>query len=257
MNPLKEIDQNFLYHATKIPQISAEMVVTQMENLSFIDSGLSCDTFNIFHIYDGPKTSYQDIERVLQYYKARQLDYCLWISKENLTKQLHHYFKRCSLQQQNMEVGMMLDLDHYTTIASQRHQHIIQVSNAAQLQDYAGVIAANWSPPDQNILKYYEKTASHYLNSLNKVILLTYYDGITPQSTLEMFPTNEDTIGLYGLATLEDARGQGIGSAMMTKALNLAKSLHYKRVVLQASEDGLNIYKKIGFEALTEYYEFS
>ena len=119
------------------------------------------------------------------------------------------------------------------------------------------MIAANWSPPDKNVNLYYERAVNHYLDSSNGIILLTYYEDGIPKSTVEMFPTDEATIGLYGLATLEDARGQGIGSAMMTKALNIAKDLKYETAVLQATEDGLGIYKKFGFVPYTKYYEFS
>ena len=75
--------------------------------------------------------------------------------------------------------------------------------------------------------------------------------------TVELFPTDDKTIGIYGLATLANHRGQGIGSALMTYALNLANDQGYQQVVLQASADGEGIYKKLGFTPYTTYFEFA
>ncbi len=58
------------------------------------------------------------------------------------------------------------------------------------------------------------------------------------------------------LATLADRRGKGVGSAMLTYALNLTQSLGYKNAVLQASQDGIDMYKKMGFQTFTQYFEF-
>jgi GNAT superfamily N-acetyltransferase len=56
------------------------------------------------------------------------------------------------------------------------------------------------------------------------------------------------------LATLADQRGKGIGSVMLTYALNLAQSLGYKNAVLQASQDGIELYKKMVFQTFTQYF---
>jgi ribosomal protein S18 acetylase RimI-like enzyme len=72
-----------------------------------------------------------------------------------------------------------------------------------------------------------------------------------------MFSSGNGNLGFYALATLENYRGKGIGSAVMTFALNKAKMLGYRNVILQASEDGIKIYQKLGFEIKTVYYEFA
>jgi predicted acetyltransferase len=44
---------------------------------------------------------------------------------------------------------------------------------------------------------------------------------------------------------------------MLTFALNSAKTLGYQQVILQASEDGLRIYEKVGFQKFGLYYEYA
>lgn len=254
---LQSIDINFGLHANTVPEKIDGMEVVHFDNLSFVDSRLSCDTFNVIHVQNGVMITKQELADSVDYFKKRNLDYCLWVNNENLTDNLRSYFSELQLTEQNAEVGMALDLKSYTPIISDLHSHILQVDNVQKLGDYGRIIAANWSPPDVNILSYYEIAAEQYLKGDAGIILLIYYDGIQPKATVELFPSDDDTIGIYGLATLEDARGKGIGSALMTMALNVSRKLNYKQVVLQASEDGIGIYKKLGFRQYGIYYEYA
>ncbi|MTI40544.1 N-acetyltransferase [Fulvivirga lutimaris] len=227
------------------------------ENVVAVDSTLSCDTFNIIFIRNGLAITQAELEDIIRYYTNKDFDFCIWVNAENLTDNLKEIFKSVNVSHQNEEVGMVLDLSQYEVIVSDRHNDIVVVSDSEVLSDYANIIAANWSPPDKNVNAYYENTSEYYLQNPDGVKLLVYYDGGTPLATVELFPSDNSTIGIYGLATLEDARGKGIGSALMTKCLNMAKKSGYKKVVLQASEDGIGIYKKLGFQSATTYYEFA
>lgn len=256
LNDIQRIDRNFLLHATRIPELTAGMQVFDDSHLSYADSSLSCDTFNIIHI-TGPELEATTFKAAVQHFRARDMAYCIWVNDENESERVRQYFSDLGIQAQGQEIGMTLDLPNYEPIAAIKHQHIVQVSNPQQLRDYASVIAENWTPPDVNVLRYYELTASHYLNDAHGVILLVYYQHGKPVATVELFPSDRETIGVYGLATLEDTRGQGIGSALMTYALNVARQSGYKKVVLQASEDGMGIYQRLGFRAQTKYLEYS
>ena len=103
------IDKNFLLHATRVPETTNGMKVMHRKSLSYVDSGLSCDTFNIIHIHQGKSEDHSDIKEALEYFDDRQLDYCLWINEQNLTAGIKAHFQDFSLSEQNMEVGMLLD----------------------------------------------------------------------------------------------------------------------------------------------------
>lgn len=253
---LQQIDENFMLHATKIPELTNNMSVIYLNNISYVDSSLSCDTFNIIHIRNGFNVTNHELTLSINHFKKRNLDYCIWVNKENYTGKLQAYIAELSLARKNEEIGMSLDLTKYKPIESDKHQNITKVDSTQNLRDYSTVIAANWNPPDNNIMTYYELTSKQYLDEGNGVILLIYYEDAIPKATVELFASDKKTIGIYGLATLEDARGKGIGSALMTMALNKAKELNYQQAVLQASSDGIGIYKKLGFEVQTEYYEY-
>mgnify|MGYP001801245329 CR=1 FL=1 len=251
-----KIDQNFNLHATKIPEQCSSMQVVNLGALSFVDSSLSCDTFNIIHIKNGELATRENIENAVCFFKNKEHDFCLWINTENLTPPVINTLKTLNLTEQNQEVGMLLSLEEYQPVEDDNHANISRVSTPNELLTYANAIAMNWSPPDQNVLAYYKKAANNYLNQEN-VVLLTYEVDGKVVSTVELFASDEETIGLYGFTTLQTYRGLGIGSSLMTYSLNLVKSKGYKNAILQATEDGLGIYRTYGFKDFTTYFEFS
>lgn len=54
--------------------------------------------------------------------------------------------------------------------------------------------------------------------------------------------------GLYGVATLPQARRQGIGTGMTLAAMRTAERLGYRRATLQATPMGLNVYRRLGWQ---------
>ena len=250
------IDQNFSLHASKIPSLTSGMQVFESPNLLYTDSGLSCDTFNIIHITNGANLTIEALRMAVQHFKEKKLEYCIWINQENLLP-AQPLFNQLGLAQQNEEVGMVLNLDQYNLIEKETDKNIKIVNDHSSLEHFASAIAANWTPPDANILKYYSETAAQFLDKTNNIKLLLYYHEAIPVSTIELFPTNKEIVGIYGFTTLQTHRRMGIGSSMMTFALNLCKKLGYEKVILQATNDGIGIYQKYGFEPFTVYYEYA
>ena len=58
--------------------------------------------------------------------------------------------------------------------------------------------------------------------------------------------------GLYHVATVPSARGQGIGKAVTLAALEHARDLGYRAAILHASKEGEPIYRQIGFQEVCQ-----
>jgi len=83
---------------------------------------------------------------------------------------------------------------------------------------------------------------------------LGYLNG-KPVSTSTVF-YGGGTAGIYCVASLPEARGKGLGAAITLKPLLDARDMGYRVGVLQSSEMGFNVYKKLGFRHLCQIENF-
>jgi GNAT superfamily N-acetyltransferase len=64
------------------------------------------------------------------------------------------------------------------------------------------------------------------------------------------------TGGLYNIATVADARGQGVGRAVTATLANVARERGCAQTVLHASEAGRPLYDRLGYEAVCVVPQF-
>ena len=92
------------------------------------------------------------------------------------------------------------------------------------------------------------------INSANIKLFMAYYKD--EPATVIMSYINDDTLGLYMLATLYEYRRLGLARAIMTYIINNAYSEGLKYAILQATEAGYALYKELGFEEYCQYKVF-
>jgi GNAT superfamily N-acetyltransferase len=81
------------------------------------------------------------------------------------------------------------------------------------------------------------------------VAFLVAYAEDEPVATGAAYFTGQ-TAGLYNITTLDSARGRGIGTAVTAALMELARKGGCTEAILHASEDGLPVYQKLGFETV-------
>ncbi|RPI01183.1 MAG: N-acetyltransferase [Ignavibacteriae bacterium] len=75
---------------------------------------------------------------------------------------------------------------------------------------------------------------------------LALLDG-KPVGTSQLF-LSEGVAGIYNVSCIPEARGQGIGSAITLAPLLEARRMRYRIGILQASQQGYSVYRRLGFQ---------
>lgn len=140
---------------------------------------------------------------------------------------------------------------------------IVPVIDAGTLDEFLRVIAADWlewtdgetTPVQQRTLDAWrsqippklagEPVALRWIGRVDGTVVATSRISI-----------GAGVAGLYAISTLPLHRGKGYGRAMTIAALRAARRLDYRIGVLQASDLGYSVYRRLGFRDLFSYAVF-
>lgn len=128
-----------------------------------------------------------------------------------------------------------------------------QVTNRKQMDGFAEVIELAFDKTPMLIDKMFETepTLIH-----DNIVANVIYNENTPVSAV-MTVLSKDTAGIYWVGTIESARGQGLGSLITQVGTNVGFDKGKNLVLLQASELGERIYKKLGYQTVTHYRTYT
>ncbi|WP_068471639.1 GNAT family N-acetyltransferase [Saccharicrinis aurantiacus] len=256
MNPTTAIDKNFNLHIKHLPAQKTFLQVFEREGLTYIDSGLVVDTYNVIHITDASTVSKDTIEEAVNFYDNRLRKSCIWIEKDKLNKSLLQIFSELNITHSATNEGMSAPVNVLTE--GELNPNIVPAYNKQAIIDHAFIIANNWEPFDTNVLKYYNTLAETILDDDN-LVLLNYLHDSVPSGAIELFiePENPKSAGIYNLSVMKEDRNQGIATALVKHTIALAKERGIEQIHLQASDDSKGIFSKMGFKQAGEFMEYA
>ena len=230
--------------------------VVSEPDLLVVDSGLPCDTFNaVACAHLRPERIDARIESVIQSFERRPFSW--WLGPDDRPGNLSARLAAAGLSDVEVETAMRLDLTERTpTVAPATGFSIHRVTTPTELAHFAAIIAANWSPPDEQVIRFYEQTAAGALQSDCPLRFFLGYSEDEPVATCELTIAPDGVAGLYSVSTLAAFRGRGFGSSMTSHALAVGRDLGMRAAALQASSQGLGIYERLGFRRVGEFHEF-
>ncbi|HML05216.1 MAG TPA: GNAT family N-acetyltransferase [Methanobacterium sp.] len=190
----------------------------------------------------------KNILKVISRLKELKIPVLWFISPMSKPKNLQNLLKEHGFTYQNKWKAMAIDLK---TIQGKfnipENLEIKEVNSIKELKTWANVLVKSFEFP---LIESYKK---YFINAGTKDLNFNYYLGFfsgKPVSTSILFKGKEAT-GIFYVGTIPEFRKKGIAQAMVNHLLNEAISGDYNISVLQASEMGYPLYKKIGFK---EYY---
>jgi len=151
----------------------------------------------------------------------------------------------CGFQRHGGLPAMAVEIENLSRTAMPTGYTFARLNSAAQRDVWADVFARGYGLP----LRVGGAFAGGINGDDTEDACLQYFwilkDG-NPVCTSLLY-LNDGVAGIYGVATLAEERGKGLGAFATAEPLKIAHKLGYRVGVLQASEDGHPVYRRIGF----------
>jgi ribosomal protein S18 acetylase RimI-like enzyme len=250
-------DENFVVHATWAVERTGGMASRVSPQLVVADSGLACDTFNfICRARLDPGSASGAAANAVAYFEERRRPFSWWVGPADRPDDLGRVLEALGLEPAETELAMALPLGELPRRApSIAGLEVRRITQAAELEVFAELSAANWTPPDADVISFYRLAAGTLLrHDSPQWLYLGYLEGV-PVATAEA-AVAEGTAGLYNISTRSPYRGRGIGSMMTWRPLHDALALGCDLGVLQAAPEGVSIYRRLGFRSFGDITEF-
>lgn len=238
-----------------IPSKISTMRVNNIRQTLVVDSGMATDTFNT--AYGGVVTQTVS-NRVMQYYLQKKLPMAWWIGPFSARNEdLEKNMQDAGFVHDELNIGMFCDLEQHNLKPYPMPEilTIKECSNDNHFADFGNVLSSIFEPTCVHVQDFYKNFSTIYNKSMHNLKLFVGYINDKPVSTACVFMTN--IAGIYDISTHPEIQKKGYGSAMFYNALKFALDSGFKKIVLQASEDGLNIYKRFGFKEICEFNVWS
>ena len=192
-------------------------------------------------------------------FAARGTGFLWWVAPFHKPSDLGERLLRAGMRFEGTAPAMAMDLQ-----ALPRHEalppglDIVPVTDEATLREFIGVLAGEMGIPEGSP----NPAARHHAALLDAIpptlawepVPLRYLGRIDgrPVATSRV-SIGGGVAGLYAVATLPDVRGRGVGRALTLAALDAGRALGYQIGVLQASNEGFPVYRRLGFRTIFDY----
>jgi ribosomal protein S18 acetylase RimI-like enzyme len=189
----------------------------------------------------------EQIKTVLSPFRERNLPMLWWVGPSAEPADLGRHLEDQGLLFVEEVVGMALRIDDLDGRSSLPGLIVEEVGDNGALEAWSQVFAKGFEIPDA--------AASFFRNAICAIGLdaessYRHYVGLLDGSPVACSSVYMacGVAGIYNVTTLPEAQHRGVGAAMTLRPLIDARERGCSAGILQATEAGLNLYKKLGFQ---------
>ncbi|EME22430.1 GNAT family N-acetyltransferase [Rhodococcus triatomae] len=254
---LQAMDANLASHASHLHPALAGAGVYSTDDLVVADSGFADDTFNLVCRARFPDESAPArIDDTTALVRESGQPFSWWVGPASTPADLTELLPAHGWNAHESESAMAARLSDVPPPVPGGDLRTEIVKDETGLRDYAGLMAANWTPPSPTVHRFFDGVATAVLTPSCASTFVVGYVGDLPVCGAEVH-ISDGVAGLYGVVTLDDFRRRGHGTAVTLLALDVARRAGVETAVLQASADGEPIYTRVGFSRIGRYTEFA
>ncbi|GAB6414378.1 GNAT family N-acetyltransferase [Bacillus luti] len=250
----QELVINNLEEKLKVFTHAVSGELTQEEDFVIANTEIPTDTFNVVLPKSPNIKNAVKIKHGIDNFSDKKYPFSIWIDARYLTEDWTKLMQEYDLKEAERNVMMKLE---NTLNVGQRISNQLIIANVKineELLKYREVFMSLFEgTPEKDALEnYFNKFSQMKLGSEVQMFI-----GCIDEMpvTTGLLIESKDSYGIYDVMTKEAFRGKGIGSEMFQFLLNQTKDKQ-KPVVLQASDDGKNIYKRFGFIDVGKMFVF-
>lgn len=235
------------YHYHLWQAENAEMAVGP--HLTWLVTDIPDHFMNVVVCSQLPQVDIEDIfEEAMAHFRELNVSRLSWLIEENVHAEdvKNHLLSHGLILRDSFAVEMAADLRALPDDSLLPDGlSILPVENRDTLQQWIRVASSGFGVA--------EKNENAWCDIFDNVVFAppfqTYLAFLNhkPVATAQLFAF-AGVAGVYNITCLPEARGRGIGTALTVAPLLAARKMGYRVGILQASELGLNVYRKLGFQ---------
>jgi ribosomal protein S18 acetylase RimI-like enzyme len=261
---LNAAEENLHGHVAFVQRSISSMKVIEKDGLLIVDSGLRTDTFNkVCRARLRESEADRRIAEAIAYFRDVQRPFAWWVGPGSRPLDLESRLQDQGLRAAaEPELGMAMELGALPARVDGPSNLVVRrVRSVRELTDFSHLFAANWDPPDQSAVIFYEHAGSVLLNEdCAMKLFIGYLDGQAVSGS-ELFVSQgergEKVAGLYSMATRREFRRRGIGSVLAWTGAREAQREGISTMTSQSSDEGKGVYTRLGFRACCHFTEYA
>jgi GNAT superfamily N-acetyltransferase len=222
-------------------------------NLKWVISGVDIPHLNAVKLACfGSADLEAQVSSALAPFEARVLPLTWWVGPASRPTGLGASLGVCGFTLDATVPGMALDLSRWAASPPPPELRIERIDSSARQARYRQVFQRGFgvSDPFTEFFMALYAAQGFALDAPRR-----YYLGLVDNqpvacSTLYL---GAGVAGVYAVATVPGWRGRGYGTALTTAPLQDARAFGYRVSILHASQAGLSVYRRMGFQTFCEF----
>jgi|GEM_PF-262707 len=250
-NNLKNIEQNFFAVCRYWGFL--KLALLQMKSLGAMSVGIDVADVNwAWNQKPLDKNSSALVQQIKCFYRKLDMPFWWWVypcGKSATTKRIledagfKKILQMSCMATQSTSAGNVL--------APAKNMKIMKVTTTRERILWEKTCFAGFEMPPKTKKQFHRFVSSFDLRKNSPQKLFLAYLNDIPVTT-SLFFTHKNTAGIYYVSTIPQYRGKGCGLALTKATIREAQSLGISNIILQATSEGIGVYKKAGFRELAK-----